>query len=145
MKDWINNENTNSRTGDYRVSGGQFGAYNAVFGPKAADGLPSLMFDPKTGVIDHAIAKQWEQYDLKKVLEKNWASLGPKLQGKIWIWTGDMDGLYSNVSTRYFKKFLDSTTNPVSDAKISFTPMAGHTQEWNDMNVLKMVAAKANN
>jgi enterochelin esterase-like enzyme len=145
MKDWINNENTNSRTGDYRVSGGQFGAYNAVFGPKAADGLPSLMFDPKTGVIDHAIAKQWEKYDLKKVVEKNWATLGPKLQGKIWIWTGDMDGLYSNVSTRYFKKFLDSTTNPVSDAKISFTPMAGHTQEWNDMNVLKMVATKANN
>jgi len=145
MKDWINNENTNSRTGDYRVSGGQFGAYNAVFGPKAADGLPSLMFDPKTGIIDHAIAKQWEKYDLKKVVEKNWATLGPKLQGKIWIWTGDMDGLYSNVSTRYFKKFLDSTTNPVSDAKISFTPMAGHTQEWNDMNVLKMVATKANN
>jgi hypothetical protein len=56
-----------------------------------------------------------------------------------------MDGLYSNVSTRYFKKFLDSTTHPVSDAKISFTPMAGHTQEWNDMNVLKMVATKANN
>ena len=144
MKDWIHNENTNSRTNDYRVSGGQFGAYNAVFGPKAADGLPSLMFDPYTGVIDHAIAKQWEKYDLKKVLEKNWAILGPKLQGKIWIWTGDMDGLYSNVSTRYFKKFLDSTTHPVSDAKISFTPMAGHTQEWNDMNVLKMVAEKAN-
>ena len=82
---------------------------------------------------------------MKKVVEKNWATLGPKLQGKIWIWTGDMDGLYSNVSTRYFKKFLDSTTNPVSDAKISFTPMAGHTQEWNDMNVLKMVAAKAKN
>ena len=145
MKDWINNENTNSRTNDYRVSGGQFGAYNAVFGPKATDGLPSLMFDPKTGIINHAIAKQWEKYDLKKVLEKNWAILGPKLQGKIWIWTGDMDGLYSNVATRYFKKFLDSTTNPVSDAKISFTAMAGHTQEWNDMNVLKMVAAKANN
>ena len=37
MKDWIHNENTNSSTNDYRVSGGQFGAYNAVFGPKATD------------------------------------------------------------------------------------------------------------
>ena len=143
MKDWINGENVNSRTNDYRVSGGQFGAYNAVFGPKAADGLPTMMFDPYTGKIDHAIAKQWEKYDLKKVLEKNWTVLGPKLQGKIWIWTGDMDGLYSNVSTRVFKAFMDSTKNPTSDAKISFTAMAGHTQEWNDKNVLMMVAEKA--
>ncbi len=28
------------------------------------------MFDPITGKIDHNIAKQWEKYDLKKVLEK---------------------------------------------------------------------------
>ena len=143
MKDWIHGENTNSRTGDYRVSGGQFGAYNAVFGPKGPDGLPSLLFDPVTGKIDHEIAKQWEKYDLKKVLERNWSTLGPKLQGKIWIWTGDMDGLYSNVATRYFKKFLDSTTNPKSDAIISFTPMAGHTAEWNDKAVITMVAEKA--
>lgn len=143
MKDWIHGENVNSRTNDYRVSGGQFGAYNAVFGPKGADGLPSLMFDPYTGVIDHNIAKQWEAYDLKKILEKNWASLGPKLQGKIWIWMGDMDGLYSNVATRYLQKFLEKTSNPKSDAIIRFTAMAGHTQEWSDKAVIEMVAAKA--
>jgi hypothetical protein len=39
---------------------------------------------------------------------------------------------------------MDSTKNPASDAKILFTPMAGHTQEWNDKNVLMMVAEKAN-
>lgn len=143
MKDWIAGENTNSRTNDYRISGGQFGAYNAVFGPRGSDGLPTLMFDPYTGAIDHAIAKQWEKYDLKKVLEKNWSTLGPKLQGKIWIWTGDMDGLYSNVATRFFQKFIEKTENPRSDAIIKFTPMAGHTQEWNDKAVINMVAEKA--
>ncbi len=124
-------------------TGGQFGAYNAVFGPKGAEGLPSLMFDPVTGKIDHAIAAQWEKYDLKKVLEKNWSTLGPKLQGKIWIWTGDADGLYSNVATRFLKMYMDSTKNPKSDAKISFTPLAGHCQEWSDKVLLQMVAAKA--
>jgi hypothetical protein len=143
MKDWIAGENVNSRTNDYRISGGQFGAYNAVFGPKGTDGLPTLMFDPYTGKIDHEIAKQWEKYDLKKVLEKNWSTLGPKLQGKIWIWTGDMDGLYSNVATRFFQKFIEKTENPKSDAIIKFTPMAGHTQEWNDKAVITMVAEKA--
>ena len=143
MKDWIAGENVNSRTNDYRVSGGQFGAYNAVFGPKGPDGLPSMMFDPVTGKIDHAIAQQWEKYDLKKVLEKNWSALGPKLQGKLWIWTGDMDGLYSNVATRFLQKYLEKTENPKSDAKISFTAMAGHTQEWSDKAVLTMIAEKA--
>jgi predicted alpha/beta superfamily hydrolase len=144
MKDWIAGENLNSQTGDYRISGGQFGAYNAVFGPKGADGLPSMMFDPFTGKIDHAIAKQWEKYDLKKVMEKNWSVLGPKLQGKIWIWTGDMDGLYSNIATRFLQRFLEKTENPKSDAKISFTAMAGHTQEWSDKSVLMMIAQKVN-
>jgi S-formylglutathione hydrolase FrmB len=143
MKESIGEENVKSRTNDYRISGDQFGAYNAVFGPKGKDGLPTLMFDPVTGKIDHFIAEQWEKYDLKKVLEKNWATLGPRIQGKIWIWTGDMDGLYSNVATRFLKMFLDKTENPKSDAKISFTPMAGHCQEWSDKAVLMMVADKA--
>lgn len=143
MKEWIAGENVNSRTNDYRISGGQFGAYNAVFGPKGKDGLPTLMFDPVTGVINHEIAKQWEKYDIKKVLEKNWSTLGPKLQGKIWIWMGDMDGLYSNVATRFLQKFLEKTTNPKSDAILKFTAMAGHTQEWSDKAVLQMVAEKA--
>ena len=143
MKESIQEENVLSRTGNYLISGRQFGAYNAVFGPKGNDGLPSLMFDPVTGKIDHAVAAQWKKYDLKKVLEKNWSTLGPKLQGKIWIWTGDMDGLYSNVATRFLKLFLDKTENPKSDATISFTPMAGHCQEWSDKAVLQMIAAKA--
>ena len=142
MKDWIENENVNSKTNNYLISGGQFGAYNAVFGPKGKDGLPSLLFDSRTGKVDKQIAKQWEKYDLKKYLSAHWTTLGPKLQGKLWIWSGDCDGLFSNVSTRFFKEFIDKTTNPKSDAHISFTAMAGHCQEWNDEDVLKMIAAK---
>ncbi len=142
MKDWIAGENLVSRTNNYLVSGGQCGAYNAVFSPKGKDGLPALAFDPVTGKIDHEVAKQWEKYDLKKVLEKSWSTLGPKLQGKIWIWTGDMDGLYSNVATRFLKDFLDKTENPKSDAKISFTPMAGHCQEWDDKAALILMDEK---
>jgi hypothetical protein len=142
MKDWITSENVVSRTNNYLVSGGQFGAYNAVFSPKGKDGLPALAFDPVTGKIDREIAKQWEKYDLKKILEKNWPTLGSKLQGKIWIWTGDMDDLYSNVATRFLKEFLDKTTYPKSDAKVSFTPMAGHCKEWNDKDALALIAKK---
>ncbi len=143
MKECITEENVLGKSNNYLTSGCQFGAYNAVFGPKGKDGLPTLMFDPLTGKIDHAIAARWEKYDLKKILEKNWATLGPRLQGKIWIWAGDMDGLYSNVATRFLKMYLDNTENPRSDAKITFTPMAGHCQEWSDKRVVIMVAEKA--
>lgn len=143
MKECIEEENVFGRSNNYLTSGQQFGAYNAVFGPKGKDGLPALMFDPVTGKIDRSVAAQWAKYDLKKVLERNWAVLGPKLQGKIWIWTGDMDGLFSNVATRFLKTFLDQTRNPKSDAQIFFTPMAGHCQEWSDQKVIEMVAAKA--
>jgi S-formylglutathione hydrolase FrmB len=142
IKDRIEAESLGSKTGNYLVSGGQFGAYNAAWGPRGEDGLPSLMFDPFTGKIDHSIAKQWEKYDLKKVLKKNWATLGPMLQGKIWVWTGDMDRIYSNVATRFLKAFLDTTTNPKSDAKILFTAMAGHMQEWSDKAALTMIGEK---
>jgi hypothetical protein len=98
------------------------------------------MFDPYTGKINPEISRQWEKYDLKKILEKNWSVLGPKLQGKLWIWMGDMDGLYSNVATRFLQKMLEKTENPHSDAIIRFTPMAGHTQEWSDKDVLTMVS-----
>lgn len=54
-----------------------------------------------------------------------------------------MDGLYSNVATRFFKVFMDSTQNAISDAKISFTLMARHTQEWSDKVVISMLAEKA--
>jgi len=131
-----------SLTNDYRVSGGQLGAYNAVFGTKGKDGLPTLMFDPVTGKIDQDIAKKWEKYDLKKVLEKNWSTLGPKLQGKIWIWMGDMDALYSNVATRFLQAFLDKTENPKSDATLLFSPMEGHTQEWSDKAVLTLIGER---
>ena len=142
MKDQIQMENADSRTGNYLISGGQFGAYNAAWGPRGKDGLPALLFDPVTGKINHSVAEQWKPYDLKRVLQKKWKTLGPLLQGKIWIWTGDMDKYYSNLAVWSLNKFFKSTKNPKSNAKVTFTPMAGHGQAWSDKNVLKMVAAK---
>lgn len=143
LKDRIEGESAISWTNNYLMSGHQFAAYNAAWGPKGKDGLPSLMFDPKTGRINHAIAEQWSKYDLTKILQNHWHTLGPKLQGKIWIWMGDMDGLYSNVATWFLKKYLDTTTDPKSDATIIFTPMAGHMAKWSDRSALTLVAHRA--
>lgn len=55
---------------------------------------------------------------------------------------GDLDGLYSTVATRFLQKFLDKTENPKSNAKISFTAMAGHGQEWSDRTALTLIDEK---
>ena len=130
LKDFINYENVLGSSNTYVTSGGQFSAHTALYSPKGADGLPEPLFDPKTGEIHHAVAQKWEKYDLKKYVEKNWATLGPKLKGKVNIWMGDMDHFYLNLATRSFNEYLQTTTNPHSDAKITFAPTEGHCQEY---------------
>lgn len=146
MQKKVEIENMTGKTGGlsncYSTSGGAFGAYNAVYSSRGKDGLPSLMFDPLDGTIDHSIVKHWEKYDLKKFIENNWGELGPKLQGKIWVWSGDMDRLYSNVAARFVKDFFEGTVNPHSDAKFYFTPMGEHCSEFDDREVLLKVEEK---
>src|SRR5208283_4208884 len=79
-------ENVLGRGDSWTMSGGQWGAWNAAYGPRGDDGRPVPLWDPRTGVINRAAAAHWKAYDLRRVLEQNWAVLGPKLQGKIHIW-----------------------------------------------------------
>jgi hypothetical protein len=46
------------------------------------------------------------------------------------------------VTSFLIKMYLDKTKNPKSDAKISFTSMAGHCQDWSDKAVLTLIAEK---
>jgi enterochelin esterase-like enzyme len=136
LKQFIQYENVLGWSDSYTTSGGQFSAHNALYGPKGEDGLPAPIFDPLTGAIDHEIAEVWKKYDLKLYAKENWSELGPKIQGKVYIWMGDMDHFYLNPATRAFANFISETENPVSDAQIVFTPMAGHCQNYSHKNVL---------
>ena len=136
MKEFIAYENVLGASNSYLNSGGQFSAHTALYSPKGDNGLPKPMFDAYTGVIDPEVAQSWEKYDFKKYAETNWSVLGPKIQGKIYIWMGDMDHFYLNTGTRGFEDFLESTSNPKSDAIIEFTPMEGHCSLYSHKKVL---------
>ncbi len=71
--------------------GGQFASFNAVFSPRGDDARPMPLFDPKTGAIDRAVAEAWKRYDIGLILREHWATLGPKLQGKLRVFIGDKD------------------------------------------------------
>ena len=129
IKDEVTNENSLGRNNSYVFSGDQWGGWNAVYSPKGKNGQPAAILDPVTGKIDTAIAAYWKKWDLHLYLEKNWKELGPKLQGKIHIWMGDMDTYYLNNAMRLFQAFLSKTENPRSDAKIEFGAMKVHGWE----------------
>lgn len=142
MKDFIHYENVLGYSDTYATSGGQFSAHNALYSPKGEDGLPAHMFDPMSGAIDPAIVEHWKKYDLKLIVKENWAELGPKLQGKIYIWMGDMDNFFLNPATRAFDEFLKTTKNPTSDATVEFTAMQGHCTQFNHRKVLEQMGAR---
>ncbi len=139
IKEEINSENVQGQNNTYLTSGEQWGAWHAIFSPKAENALPQPLFDYETGVIDHSVAKQWRKYDLLQFAKQNWTELGPKIQDKIFIQTGDMDEFYLNNAVRSFNRFLSQTQSPKSDAKIVFTPMKGHCWEYSHKRVLEQI------
>ncbi len=98
--------------GDKNRSGGQMAIWEAVYTPVGEDGYPQPLWDWLTGEIDHEVAEQWKKYDLRLYLEENWSRLGPKLKGKLHIYTGDMDTYYLNDAVVLMEAFLECTENP---------------------------------
>ena len=108
-------------------SGDWWDAYEAVFTPVGEDGYPKPIWDKYTGEIDHEVAEYWrENYDLRYILERDWATLGPKLRGKIHIYIGDMDDHYSTNAVYLMEEFLESTTNPYYDGEVDYGDRREH-------------------
>lgn len=103
--------------------GGQLGSFEAVFGPRGSGGRPAALWDRKTGAVDPAVAKSWEAYDIRLVLERNWAKLAPKLKGKVFIYMGAEDTFYLEGATRLLKESLASRG---SDAVVEIFPGKDH-------------------
>jgi S-formylglutathione hydrolase FrmB len=111
-------------------SGYQLGAWEAVYGPVGPDGYPKPLWNPLTGTIDREVAHYMRDngYDLREYAQRNWATLGPKLQGKLRFFVPDMDDFYLNLAMYQFEAFLKSTSNPKSDATFTYgRPTKGHS------------------
>lgn len=87
--------------------GGQLHSFEAVFSPRGEDGNPQRVWDRDTGEIDTDVARTWKKYDIRLILEENWETLGPKLQGKLHVFMGDEDTFYLEGATILLKKALD--------------------------------------
>jgi len=113
--------------GDRSRSGGQWDIWEATFSPVGPDGYPRRIWDKTTGVIDHAVAARWkERYDLRHILETNWATLGPKVADKLNVYIGEDDSYYLDNAAHLLHDFLRTTTNPTWTGEFVFQPGAPH-------------------
>jgi hypothetical protein len=116
--------------GNKSRSGGQWDIWEAVFSPVGPDGYPKRIWDKLTGKIDKQVAAYWkEHYDLSHILQRDWATLGPKLEGKIHVYCGTMDNYYLNNAVYLLEEFLKSTTNPFYAGEVDYGDRAEHC--WN--------------
>ncbi len=122
--------------GDHGRSGQQDDIWQAVFGPEGADGYPQPIWDKQTGEIDHKIADYWrEHYDLTRIIiQRDWATLGPKLAGKIHIYVGSADTYYLNDAVYYAQGVLEALRNPVYGGQVDYGDRAEHC--WNGDHAL---------
>lgn len=93
-------------------SGQQWHIWEATYSPVGSDGYPQRLWDWKTGAIDRRVAEAWRKYDLTDYLKTNWSWIGPKLVGKLHVYTGDMDTYFLNNAVVLMEEFLESTTAP---------------------------------
>ena len=116
--------------GDKSRSGQQYDIWEATYSPMGEDGYPVRLWDKETGVIDHEVAEYWkENFDLTHILKRDWETLGPKLEGKLNIYVGDMDNYYLNNAVYLAEEFLESTTTPYYAGEVDYGDRAEHC--WN--------------
>ncbi len=120
--------------GDHGRSGDQFDIWQAVYSPVGSDGYPKPIFDKATGAIDHETAAYWhDHYDLNAILQRDWQTLGPKLQGKLHLYVGSDDTYFLNDAVYLMEDFLKTTGTPGHgvpyDGEVKYGPRAEHC--WN--------------
>jgi pimeloyl-ACP methyl ester carboxylesterase len=103
--------------------GSQLGSFEAVFSPLDQNGRPRKLWNRSTGSIDPEVAKAWEPYDIRLVLDRNWLSLGPKLKGKLHVITGGMDTFYLEGAATLLQ---ESLARQGSDAIVEIIPGKDH-------------------
>jgi S-formylglutathione hydrolase FrmB len=108
----------------------QMDTYDVVYSPRRSDGSPAALFDRATGAIDPVVAQYWEaHYDITRILQEHWSTLGPQLQGKLHVFVGAQDTFHANDSVVLMQEALRKLG---SDAEIHIVPGDDHWQilDW---------------
>jgi len=115
----------------------QLDIWQATHGPAGADGYPVPLFDKKTGAIDKNVVAYMREngYDLTEYTRRNWAVLGPKLNGKLNFFAGEQDDFFLNLGVYNFQDMLRERQDPPAVARFEYgRPKKGHNWHLTDFS-----------
>ena len=115
---------------DIICRGEQNVSFDAVFGPKGADGLPSPLFNSATGKIDRSVFAHWKKYDLTQYVINNWSGLEKDLNGKLRVSVGNQDNAYLNFSAMLMEKEMKKLNADIEFAYYPGTHFTVATPEY---------------
>ena len=118
--------------GTHSRSGEQMDAWQAVFSSVGDDGYPRPVFNKRTGEIDHKVAADWkEHYDLTHIMQRDWKTLGPKLEDKLHVCVGEADTYYLDRAVHLMQDFMETTTQPYYHGTFDFGVRKPHCYAGN--------------
>ncbi|MEO1202719.1 MAG: alpha/beta hydrolase-fold protein [Pseudomonadota bacterium] len=102
-------------------SGGQWAVWQALYSPVGDDGYPVPLWDPATGKIDRDVARYWrDHWDLSYILERDWATLGPKVAGRLHFAVGRRDNYYLEQAVYLTEARMAGLDNPKPGATFQY-------------------------
>ncbi|MBE0646782.1 MAG: hypothetical protein IH596_03250 [Bacteroidales bacterium] len=121
IREWIDMETTMG-------NGGQFQSFEAVFGKQGTNRKPQPLFDRQTGNISPTTIKDWESYDINRIILKQGKDIKDKLDGKITIVVAGDDPFFLDLPVRKLKETCEQTG---INADIRILTEGGHNT-WSD-------------
>jgi pimeloyl-ACP methyl ester carboxylesterase len=74
--------------GPDNTSAQQWDSWQAVWGPRNDRGHPAALYDPQTGVLDHALAEKYRPYDIADLVRREGGKYGPILHQRCRVVVG---------------------------------------------------------
>ena len=72
------------------------------------------------------MADTWKPKDLRLNIVNDWATLGPKLTGRVHDYGGDDDSFFLNNSSELLEDAMADLTDPPANAEFVFIDNGGH-------------------
>ncbi|MCC6427819.1 MAG: hypothetical protein IT435_13480 [Phycisphaerales bacterium] len=117
--------------GPSNTSAQQWDSWFAVFGPRAEDGTPVALFDPKTGAINKEVAEQYRKYDVAELVRNSPEKYLPIFQKNVRLLVGAEDNFALNeavalLEAEIIKRLASGHTGPPDPGYIKILPGCDH-------------------
>lgn len=120
-----------------RSIGGQWDAWNALFGVQGRNGYPLVPWDKVTGEIYPDAVEYWKKMDLAEYVTSNWdneLNLGEVLKERLHFYVGLQDDYFLNEGVAKFQSRVEAKGG-AGWAEFTFQEGAGHGGLYKLLNI----------